>query len=81
MPKAQEKNFEKAIAELEEIVSSLETGEFTLDEALKQFEKGIALVRFLNQKLEQSETKVQKLLEQADGDFRLKEIDSDILSK
>ena len=81
MPKAQEKNFEKAIAGLEEIVSSLETGEFTLDEALKQFEKGIALVRFLNQKLEQSETKVQKLLEQADGDFRLKEIDSDILSK
>ncbi|WP_285834423.1 exodeoxyribonuclease VII small subunit [Staphylococcus aureus] len=38
-----------------------------MEEALKQFEQGIHLVRAGQQKLEQAEQKIQILLTQADG--------------
>ena len=43
--------FESAIARLEEIVRSLESGSAPLDESLALYEEGVKLVRFCNEKL------------------------------
>jgi exodeoxyribonuclease VII small subunit len=60
-------SFEKAMAQLENIVHELETGELPLEEALKQFEEGIKLSKLCTAKLEESEKKIKLLMEQADG--------------
>lgn len=56
--------FEESLLELERIVSELEQGDVSLDDALKQFERGIGLVRASQAKLEQAEQKVAILLKQ-----------------
>lgn len=59
-------SFDATLEELETIVHQLEQGSLPLEEALKQFEQGIHLVRAGQQKLEQAEQKIQ-ILTQADG--------------
>ena len=54
-------HFEKSIAELETIVMQLEKGELSLDESLKQFEKGISLARKCEETLTQAEQKIELL--------------------
>lgn len=56
-------DFEKALAELEEIVSTLEKGDLSLEAALKHFERGISLTRQCQTALKQAELKVEKLTE------------------
>ncbi len=53
--------FEEAMAQLEEIVKKLETGEETLDESLKLFEEGARLSSILEKKLNTAEQKIAKL--------------------
>ena len=57
-----ELSFEESMERLEEIVSSLESGEFPLDESLKLFEEGVKLVKSCNKKLESVEKSVKKLV-------------------
>jgi exodeoxyribonuclease VII small subunit len=59
-------SFEQSLNELETIVASLEQGEVSLDDALKQFERGINLVRQSQAKLEQAQQKVSILLDDKD---------------
>lgn len=59
--------FEQSIAELEEIVRQLEKGELSLDDSLKQFEKGIGLARRCQDVLNQAEQKIE-ILTQLDDD-------------
>lgn len=59
-------SFEQSLNELETIVVSLEQGEVSLDDALKQFERGIKLVRQSQAKLEQAQQKVSILLDDKD---------------
>lgn len=59
--------FEKALEQLEQIVQEMESGELTLDNALKKFEEGIKLSQFCSKKLEETEKKITLLTEQADG--------------
>ncbi|MDO6612530.1 exodeoxyribonuclease VII small subunit [Shewanella sp. 1_MG-2023] len=59
-------SFEESLSELENIVADLEQGEVTLDSALKQFERGIKLVRQSQSKLEQAQQKVSILLNEDD---------------
>ncbi|MBW8185843.1 exodeoxyribonuclease VII small subunit [Shewanella nanhaiensis] len=54
--------FEESLCELERIVSELEQGDVSLDDALKQFERGIKLVRNSQGKLEQAQQKVAILM-------------------
>jgi exodeoxyribonuclease VII small subunit len=54
--------FEAALDELEQIVGKLERGELKLEEALKLFERGVALARQCRQSLETAELKVKQLL-------------------
>ena len=59
-------NFEASLQELESIVERMEDGEQTLEQSLKDFEKGVALTRQCQQALKQAEQKVQTLLEQSE---------------
>ncbi|NOU52566.1 exodeoxyribonuclease VII small subunit [Pseudoalteromonas sp. JBTF-M23] len=55
-------SFEEAMAELEGIVQSMEQGTLTLEQSLKQFERGIALANSSTNKLQQAEQKVSILM-------------------
>lgn len=57
--------FEKSITALEHVVTSLEKGDLSLDDALKAFEKGIGLTRTCQTLLTEAEQKVEQLLNQA----------------
>lgn len=53
--------YEQAFADLEAIVSALESEERSLEEALALFERGQALARHCARMLDQAELKVQQL--------------------
>ncbi len=55
--------FEDALEKLENIVREMEAGEMPLDSALKSFEEGIRLIRFCSAKLDETERRVEQLLE------------------
>lgn len=55
-------DFETALAELEKIVEKMESGEQSLEEALKSFQRGIELARACQQGLREAEQRVEKLV-------------------
>jgi len=55
--------YEEAITELEQIVQHLEIGDLPLEDALKQFERGISLARSNNQKLQYAQQQVSILMQ------------------
>lgn len=55
--------FEQTMLKLEGIVEALEHGDLTLDEALKQFEQGITLVRESQTKLDAAQQKITILMQ------------------
>jgi|SRR5580692_2095686 exodeoxyribonuclease VII small subunit len=63
-PSAQESpvDFEHALAELEALVERLEHGDLPLDDALKSFERGVALTRQCQGALKAAQQKVEILL-------------------
>ncbi len=56
-------DLEKSLTELEDIVQLLEEGEIPLEQALKQFEKGVKLSRECQTALRAAEQRVQVLLD------------------
>jgi exodeoxyribonuclease VII small subunit len=75
VPKKQnELNFEKSLQELESLVEKMETGELSLEESLKYFERGVALTRDCQKALRQAEQRVQILVEK-EGNEKLLDID------
>lgn len=62
--KNSEFSFEKSLAELEQLVSKMESGELALEESLQAFEQGIKLTRQCQEALTNAEQRVQLLLEQ-----------------
>ena len=58
-------NFEASLDELTKIVGNMEKGELSLEESLKQFERGVTLTRQCQTALKKAEQKVQ-ILTQAD---------------
>lgn len=62
-------NFENSIKELEEIVSSLEQGDVTLDESLELFEKGIKLSKKCQKILDEAEKNVSVLVADENGEM------------
>jgi exodeoxyribonuclease VII small subunit len=65
--------FEKRLARLEAIAAELESGELELARALALFEEGVEQLRAAADELAQAETRVQTLIERADGTFDLAE--------
>jgi exodeoxyribonuclease VII small subunit len=64
--------FEKSLAELEALVGRMESGELSLEDSMKQFERGIQLARACQQMLKQAELKVQQLV-QKNGQAQLED--------
>jgi len=55
-------DFERSLAELEALVEHLEQGDLGLDDALKSFERGVALTRQCQGALKAAQQKVEILL-------------------
>jgi exodeoxyribonuclease VII small subunit len=55
-------DFEQALTELEALTERLERGDLPLDEALKLFERGVALTRHCQGALQAAQQKVEILL-------------------
>lgn len=75
------KDFEKALARLEDIVEELEKGELALEEALKLFEEGMKVSQFCNSRLDEAERKVEVLLKDNVGKLVEKPFDPQQESK
>ena len=63
------KTFEQAMGQLEKIVQELESGNLTLEQALKKYEEGVHLSKFCNQKLDETEKRIHILMEDENGDI------------
>lgn len=53
--------FEDAMAELEQIVRNLETGQTKLDESIAAYERGVALKKYCEGKLNEARLKIEKI--------------------
>jgi exodeoxyribonuclease VII small subunit len=60
-------SFEDALAELEQIVRGLESGQQKLEDAINAYERGAALRRHCEAKLAQAEARVAAIVQHADG--------------
>ena len=70
-----EVDFESALKELETLVSRMESGELSLDESLKAFERGIELTRKCQSSLEAAELRVKTLTKEKELEDSYLEID------
>jgi exodeoxyribonuclease VII small subunit len=62
--------FEDSMKQLEKIVEELESGDLTLDKALKKFEEGVKLSKFCLDKLEETEKKITMLIKNPEGNLQ-----------
>ena len=62
--------FDQALAELQTVVSRLETGGLPLEESIALYERGVALYDHCSKLLSDAELRVQRLVEQAGGSLR-----------
>jgi exodeoxyribonuclease VII small subunit len=65
-----QRRFEDELADLEGIVSQIDSGELSLEESISAFERGVALVRSLNQKLDEVERRVEVLIRDSRGELK-----------
>ena len=63
----EERTFEQAQHELEEIIQRLETGNAPLDEALRLWQRGEELYRFCREQLDSAEGKIEELAGRAEA--------------
>lgn len=75
MAAAKKFDLEKSLANLEELVEELESGDLSLESAMKKFEEGIKLTRGCQTALKEAEQKVQILLKSAGGDDELEDFE------
>ena len=69
------KKFEVALEELESVVEQLESGDLSLEDALTAFERGVGLVKYCNQKLNEVESKIELLIKDKEGKIQFKALD------
>jgi len=62
-----EGTFEESLKALEELVKELETGNLDLDKSLEIYERAIVLRDKCRKILDESERRVQKIMETSDG--------------
>jgi exodeoxyribonuclease VII small subunit len=74
--KAKTPDFEKSLSELEKIVDRMERGEQTLDDTMKDFERGMILSEQCQKSLDAAQQKVEKLVRKH-GSYQLEELDQD----
>lgn len=67
-----DKTFEELMLELKTTLDALEKGELCLEDSMKSYESGVALVRALEHKLKKMEGRMEEIL--ADGSIKDLEI-------
>jgi exodeoxyribonuclease VII small subunit len=67
---SEEIKFEKAMERLEKIVTDLEAGNVSLDDALKKYEEGVELSRACQKKLVRAEKKIEILTKTLNGSLK-----------
>ena len=65
--KAKPAGFEAALSELEKLVAQMESGELPLEDALRNFERGVQLTRECQQELQKAQQKVEILMARPAG--------------
>ena len=66
-------NFETNLEKLDEIITKLESGELSLDDAIKQYETAMKLIKDSSKILNEAEGKLLKVIEK-NGDIDIEEI-------
>jgi len=69
-------SFEDALARLETIVESMESGDVPLAELLAKFEEGNTLLKTCEARLKEAELKIEQLKKQKDGSATLAPFDT-----
>ena len=59
-------HFEQDLSDLEGIVKKMEAGDLSLDDALKEFEKGVLLARSCQKTLNEAEQRIEILKEEGE---------------
>ena len=59
--------FEKALAQLEEIVTKLESGKVDLEQSITIYERGEALKKHCEKLLKDAEARIEKIILKPDG--------------
>lgn len=65
--------FEKALEELEQIVRSLESGSAPLEESITTYERGVALKKHCEQKLQAAQLKIDQISVNSNGQIQTEE--------
>lgn len=71
------RTFEDEFDELEGVVTQIDAGELSLEDSIGAFERGVALVRSLNQKLDEVDRRIEVLTRDAGGDLRISPYEQD----
>jgi len=69
-------SFEDALGELETIVRGLEKGDTKLDDSIQSFERGTALKKHCEKKLQDAQAKIEKITVSADGSISTQPLDN-----
>ncbi len=69
-------DFEKSLFELEKIVDRMEKGDQTLDETMKDFERGMILSEQCQKSLDTAQQKVEKLVKKH-GSYELQSMEAE----
>ena len=76
MTKSIEKmSFEEALAELEEIVNKIDTGQESLADAVSSFERGVALKNHCKKMLKEAKLKIEKITITAENKIEFTEVE------
>ena len=68
-------SFEEALAELEEIVRKIDTGQESLANAVDSFERGVLLKKHCEKMLKDAKMKIEKITSSSDGILKTTEVD------
>ncbi len=69
-------DFEKSLGELENIVKRMEQGDQSLDDTIKDFERGMKLSELCREGLDEAQQKVEMLVKKH-GNYKLEMIDNE----
>ena len=77
--------FEEALVELQTVVDDLERGDITLDDSLKRYERGVALLKECYGQLKEADAKIRELVGVDEGGkptfAAFDHVSSDLLAK
>ncbi len=78
---AEKFQFEAALENLEKIVQALESGDLSLDQALKKYEEGVQLVRACQGRLADAEQKIEVLTRTLNGALKKQPFEAEDFGK